>query len=808
MNTEDLEWQTVSKIIRATAEEVCGKREKQTNPWMNQHEKEAMELKAEIREALRERNRVIRQTRDRTSQEYAIAKARLTEKRANYKRELRQWEENWWNQLAEECQQACQMGQIGRMYKILQRLQRRGQYNNSKTIMLFTEEEFKGHLEKITHERYENSPDQMLKTIEKVEELTVEEETLERNNELIVQNPSFEEIKNEIAKMKDAAPGEDEIRLRYIREAGDEIRKSVYRKIQWLWENPAHRWNDGQKVGIIIPLHKKGDKKDMNNFRGVCLLPIMSRILARILATRLRNWAEATGALDENQAGFRQGRSTADATQIFVRIQEDVKVVRNMEVINNESNEREERKEMAILLDLKKAYPRVSRPILWAILEKYRLPSKVIDKLKDLHEFTSYRVRGEERDSSEFIPQRGLREGCATSPVIFNIFHQAVIRVAEKERAREAEKRKKKVGIEWSFMPGHSLPPKNVKNTFNSEAKNATLTMSLFADDTTIIGMSDEIEEGKQIIEKVMGEFEERTNESKEEKMEFGERDSEEIRMLGTYMGNEHDTNMRIKRAARTWMQIKKRFMKCKLSKKTQAKVVETCVESTILFNSAVRPFSKSETKRIQSWIDKRYRYIWSNKKEEPLRQMERNRMNMQDVRNELDVKTIRSKIEKSHLVRIGHIARMSDERLVKQATMGWIRRMETGRKPRKRKITTLMYWHRLLKEANIEAHEVERIAMDRAKWKNVVKDRMRHIEQFEKQQGHQYIRHENEEHIERRSQYEAQNDNKCKYEGCGRTFRTKAGLVIHQKRLHRTMENATTFRCQSAVVSSDKRRH
>ena len=92
----------------------------------------------------------------------------------------------------------------------------------------------------------------------------------------------------------------------------------------------------------------------MNNFKGVCLLPIMSRILARILVTRLQNWAEAPGALDENQAGFRQERSTADATQIFVRIQEDVKVVRNMEDIDNENNEREERKEMTIFLDLKK----------------------------------------------------------------------------------------------------------------------------------------------------------------------------------------------------------------------------------------------------------------------------------------------------------------------------------------------------------------------------------------------------------------------------------------------------------------------
>ena len=104
-------------------------------------------------------------------------------------------------------------------------------------------------------------------------------------------------------------------------------------------------------------------------------------------------------------------------------------------------------------------------------------------------------------------------------------------------------------------------------------------------------------------------------------------------------------------------------------------------MEITILFNSAVRPSSQSETKIIQSWIDRKYRYIWSNKKEEPLKQMERNHINMQDIRNELDVMTIRSKIGKSHLIRIGHIARISDERLAELTTMGWIRRMETGRK-------------------------------------------------------------------------------------------------------------------------------
>ena len=125
----------------------------------------------------------------------------------------------------------------------------------------------------------------------------MKEEKLERQNELIVQNPSSEDVNNEIVKMKDVAPDEDEIRLRYIREGGDEIRKACIER--------SSRCEKTQHIDHI-PLHKKGDKADMNNFRGVCLLPIMCRILERILARRLRNWAEATGALEENEADFRQ----------------------------------------------------------------------------------------------------------------------------------------------------------------------------------------------------------------------------------------------------------------------------------------------------------------------------------------------------------------------------------------------------------------------------------------------------------------------------------------------------------------------
>ena len=41
------------------------------------------------------------------------------------------------------------------------------------------------------------------------------------------------------------------------------------------------------------------------------------------MANSIRIWAEKMELLDDNQAGFRKERSTADVTQMMVRIQED-----------------------------------------------------------------------------------------------------------------------------------------------------------------------------------------------------------------------------------------------------------------------------------------------------------------------------------------------------------------------------------------------------------------------------------------------------------------------------------------------------
>ena len=60
---------------------------------------------------------------------------------------------------------------------------------------------------------------------------------------------------------------------------------------------------------------------------------------------------------------------------------------------------------------------------------------------------------------------------------------------------------------------------------------------------------------------------------------------------------------MRLQRAGKVWSTIRKRFLKCILSKVKQAKVFEVCVESTMLFNVAVRPFLARESRAFKSFV-------------------------------------------------------------------------------------------------------------------------------------------------------------------------------------------------------------
>ena len=71
---------------------------------------------------------------------------------------------------------------------------------------------------------------------------------------------------------------------------GRTIRCAIHKLIISIWnkEELPEEW----KESIIVPIHKKGDKTDCNNYRGISLLPTTYKSLSNILLSRLIPYAE------------------------------------------------------------------------------------------------------------------------------------------------------------------------------------------------------------------------------------------------------------------------------------------------------------------------------------------------------------------------------------------------------------------------------------------------------------------------------------------------------------------------------------
>ena len=115
---------------------------------------------------------------------------------------------------------------------------------------------------------------------------------------------------------------------------------------------------------------------------------------------------------------------------------------------------------------------------------------------------------------------------------------------------------------------------------------------------------------------------------------------------------------------------------------------------------------------------------------------MEREHKNMQDVRNIMDITSVRIKIEKRILERICHIMRMPNTREVKIATLGWHEKLEELPKAPRKKRKTILYWRKILEEAGVDIMEIENLTADREEWRKPVKERIEHLKNMKSKEG------------------------------------------------------------------------
>jgi len=106
-------------------------------------------------------------------------------------------------------------------------------------------------------------------------------------------------------------------------------------------------------VGIIHALYKGGDCSQFDNYRGITVGPVLAKVFAMILESRISQWVETNDLRAKGQAGFRKDFRTTYNLFILRTLTEQARF--------------QKKKLYTCFVDFKKAFDTVPRDLLWEV---------------------------------------------------------------------------------------------------------------------------------------------------------------------------------------------------------------------------------------------------------------------------------------------------------------------------------------------------------------------------------------------------------------------------------------------------------
>lgn len=164
------------------------------------------------------------------------------------------------------------------------------------------------------------------------------------------------------------------------------------------------KWTEG----IIIPLHKKGNQNDVNNYRGITLVSCLSKLFTTVINRRIEKFCNEHNTISDAQFGFRKGRSTVDAIFILNSLVQ--------KYLNDN------KRLYVIFVDMMKCFDSVYRNGLWFKLYNCGIQGKLLSIIRDMYQKVKSCVKSCSSYSDYFLYAVGLRQGEVMSPLLFSLF--------------------------------------------------------------------------------------------------------------------------------------------------------------------------------------------------------------------------------------------------------------------------------------------------------------------------------------------------------------------------------------------------
>ncbi|KAF2345546.1 Reverse transcriptase domain [Trinorchestia longiramus] len=167
----------------------------------------------------------------------------------------------------------------------------------------------------------------------------------------------------------------------------------------------TNKFPDQWKHSIIKLLHKAGDINTASNYRPISLLPVLSKILEKVISNQLSTHLNKSNLLHPNQYAYRKHTSTQDALlKITEKIYSDIDT-KNVTLL--------------LSLDLFKAFDSVEHK---RLLQKISNLGITTQWFQSYLENRSHAVQLENKISSPIQNDLGVPQGSILGPLLFSIF--------------------------------------------------------------------------------------------------------------------------------------------------------------------------------------------------------------------------------------------------------------------------------------------------------------------------------------------------------------------------------------------------
>lgn len=167
---------------------------------------------------------------------------------------------------------------------------------------------------------------------------------------------------------------------------------------------------DSWRCNLLQPLHKKGDKCNASNYRGIAIGSCVCKLFCSVLNTRLSNFSDKNNLVPKCQIGYKKGSRTSDHVLVLKSL------------IDRFVNKLSKSYLYCCFVDFKSAFDTISRRALIFKLLQSGIGGNFLSVLENIYSDVNYSIKVDNTFSDSISSRVGVKQGCVLSPLLFNLF--------------------------------------------------------------------------------------------------------------------------------------------------------------------------------------------------------------------------------------------------------------------------------------------------------------------------------------------------------------------------------------------------